>query len=112
MDPGDGRQPPQLIFSISSIISAPFLGDRPTIEMIQGLSHPRLIPPQCLCPHMIPRRYRISDIGFIRPSLSAPWSIAEPCLTSVASETIFLLSFQSPEPSSLYNGYCLRFTGQ
>src|SRR5881296_2004226 len=34
------------------MISAPFLGERPIIEMTQGLSQPRLIPPQCLCPHI------------------------------------------------------------
>src|SRR5207247_10946456 len=29
------------------------------MEMTQGLSHPRLIPPQCLCPHKI-----LSDIVY------------------------------------------------
>src|SRR5207247_8758299 len=74
---------------------------RPAAHYGHPLSKPSLphSSPVSMSPHDLPetisdKRYRI-----IRPSLSAPWSIAEPCLTSVGSETIFLISFHRWGPS-------------
>src|SRR2546425_4758891 len=58
-EPGEGLHHPCVMFSISSIISIPFLGKRLRSVRIKGLS-PRLRK----CPNPRNIRYRFSDIGY------------------------------------------------
>src|SRR6266487_4843321 len=59
MEPGDGLHHPWLMFSISSIISAPVLGDFLSMLRTHGLS-PRFLN----IPNPRNIRYRFSDIGY------------------------------------------------
>src|SRR6266704_6472247 len=70
-EPGEGLHHPCVMFSISSIISIPFLGERLTIVRIKGLS-PRLRK----CPNPRNIRYRFSDIGYPIPNIRIPFSLA------------------------------------
>src|SRR2546427_11819021 len=58
-EPGEGLHHPCVMFSISSMISMPFFGERLRIVRINGLS-PRLRK----CPNPRNIRYRFSDIGY------------------------------------------------